>query len=59
MSNKHFVKPQYDKSFHPLQFSEGELVLLYEQASELLGADKFNPMWNGLYMVKRVLEKGS
>ena len=24
-----------------------------------LGAGKFNPMWHGPYVVKRVLEKGS
>ena len=50
--NKHHVKAQYDKTFCPQNFSEGDLVLLYDQASELLWAEKFNPMWHGPYIVK-------
>ena len=57
--NKHRVKVQYDKSVHPRVFSEGDLVLLWDQSKEPLGAGKFNPMWRGLYVVKRVLEKGA
>ena len=57
--NKHRIKVQYDKSVHPRKFSEGDLVLLWDQAREPLGAGKFNPMWHGPYVVKRVLEKGS
>ena len=57
--NKHHVKDQYDNFFCPWKFSEGDFVLLYDQASEPLGAGKFNPMWHGPYMVKRVLEKGA
>ena len=57
--NKHRVKVQYDKSVHPLKFSEGDLVFLWDQAKEPLGAGKFNPMWHGPYVVKCVLEKGS
>ena len=57
--NKRRVKVQYDKSIHSRKFSEGDLVLLWDQAKEPLGVGKFNPMWNGPYMVKRVLEKGS
>ena len=34
-------------------------VLLWNQAKEPLGAGKFNPMWHGPYVVKRVLEKGA
>jgi hypothetical protein len=40
-------------------FSEGDLVLLYEQDRDLLGAEKFEAMWRGPYIVKRVLEKGA
>ena len=40
-------------------FSEGDLVLLWDQPKEPLEAGKFNPMWHGPYMVKRVLEKGA
>ena len=57
--NKHRVKVQYDKSIHPRKFSEGDLVLLWDQAKEPLGVGKFNPMWHGPYVVKRVLEKGA
>ena len=57
--NKHRVKAQYDKSVRPRVFSEGDLVLLWDQLKEPLGARKFNPMWRGPYMVKRVLEKGA
>ena len=55
--NKRHVKVQYDKFVHPRMFSEGDLVLLWDQAKEPLGAGKFNPMWHGPYVVKRVLEK--
>ena len=57
--NKHRVKAQYDKSIHPRAFSEGDLVLLWDQPKEPLGVGKFNPMWRGPYMAKRVLEKGA
>ena len=57
--NKHRVKVQYDKSIHPREFSEGDLVLLWDQPKEPLGVGKFNPMWRGPYVVKRVLEKGA
>ena len=57
--NKPRIKVRYDKSIHPRRFSEGELVLLWDQAKELLGAGKFNPMWHGPYVVKHVLEKGT
>ena len=57
--NKCRIKAQYDKSVHPRTFSEGHLVLLWDQPKKPLGAGKFNPMWRGPYMVKRVLEKGA
>ena len=57
--NKCHVKVQYDKFVHPRVFSEGDLVLLWDQSKEPMGAGKFNPMWHGPYVVKRVLEKGS
>ena len=57
--SKCHVKVQYDKSVYPRNFSEGDLVLLWDQAKEPLGARKFNPMWHGPYVVKRVLEKGA
>ena len=57
--NKCHIKVQYDKSIHPRKFSEGDLVLLWHQAKEPLGAGNFNPMWHGPYVVKHVLEKGT
>ena len=57
--NKSRVKVQYDKSVRPRVFSEGYLVLLWDQSKEPLGAGKFNPMWHGPYVVKCVLEKGA
>ena len=57
--NKHRVKVQYDKSIHLRRFSEGDLVLLWDQDKEPLGAGKFNPMWHGPYVVNHVLEKGA
>ena len=55
--NKCRVKVQYDKFVCPRRFSEGDLVLLWDQAKEPLGAGKFNPMWHGPYVVNHVLEK--
>ena len=57
--NKRHVKVQYDKYVHPRRFSEGDLVLLWDQAKEPLGAGKFNPMSHGPYIVKCMLEKGT
>ena len=55
----HRTKVQYDNYVHPRRFSEGELVLLWDQAKDSLGTWKFNPMWHGPYVVKCVLEKGA
>lgn len=38
-------------------FAEGDLVLLYDQTNNNLGAGKFEPMWHGPYIVKCVLQK--
>jgi hypothetical protein len=57
--NKRRVKVQYDRSVCPRQYTEGDLVLLYDQAKEPLGEGKFNPMWHGPYIVRHVLEKGA
>ena len=51
--NKRCIKVQYDKYVRPRVF------LLWDQPKEPLGAGKFNPMWRGPYVVKRVLEKGA
>ena len=53
------MKAQYDRNVTPRSFSEGDLVLLYDQANDKLGAGKFVPMWHGPYIVKRKLAKGA
>ena len=53
------MKAQYDRNVTPRNFSEGDLVLLYDQANDKLGAGKFVPMWHGPYIVKRKLAKGA
>lgn len=58
-AHKHRVKTQHDKSVHPRVFSEGNLLLVYDQANDALRADKFVAMWHGPYIIKRVLSKGS
>ena len=42
-----------------MKFSEGYLVLFWDQDKEPLGVGKFNPMWHGPYVVKNLLEKGA
>jgi hypothetical protein len=51
-TQKKHVKSQYDKHVKPRVFSKGDLVLLYEQDRDLLGAGKFEVMWCGPYIVK-------
>ena len=51
------IKAQYDQNVTPRNFSEGDLVLLYDQANDKLGAGKFVAMWHGPYVVKRKLVK--
>jgi hypothetical protein len=58
-ANTIHAKVQYDKSFYPWLYVEGELVLLYDQDEEPPGAGNFKPMWHGPYIVQRVLKKGS
>jgi hypothetical protein len=58
-AKKKCVKAQYDKHVKPHIFFEGDLILLYEQDRDMLGAGKFKAMWQGPYIVRRVLEKGA
>jgi hypothetical protein len=58
-AHKKRVKTQYDKVFIPRTFSEGDLVLVYDQDKDELGAGKFLSMWLGPYIVRRVLGKGA
>eukprot|EP00253_Pinus_taeda_P019576 PITA_19576 len=58
-AHKKCVKEQFDKNVKPRVSLEGVLVLLYDQESDKLGAGKFEPLWMGPYIVKRVLAKGA
>eukprot|EP00253_Pinus_taeda_P027762 PITA_27762 len=58
-AQKKRVKTHFDNNVYPRSFVEGDLVLLYDQANDKLGARKFEPMWHGPYIVKRVLQKGA
>jgi hypothetical protein len=58
-AHKHKVKYQYDRSIRPQIFSEGNLVLVYDQAKDPLGVGKFKPMWFRPFIIKEVLKKGT
>jgi hypothetical protein len=58
-AHKHKVKCQFDRSVHPRIFSEGDLVLVYDQYKDPLGAGKFKPMWFIPFIIKEVLKKGT
>eukprot|EP00253_Pinus_taeda_P022860 PITA_22860 len=58
-AQKKRVKTHFDHTVHPHSFVERDLVLLYDQANDKLGVGKFEPMWHGPYIVKRVLQKGA
>jgi hypothetical protein len=51
-AQKKRVKAQYDKHVKPRIFSEGDLVLLYEQDRDMLGDGKFEAMWRGPYVIR-------
>ena len=42
----------------PRDFSEGDLVLVYAQEKDALGAGKFMSMWYGPFIVQILLKKG-
>jgi hypothetical protein len=44
-TQKKCVKSQYNKHVKPRVFSEGDLVILYKQDRDFLGAEKFEAMW--------------
>ena len=58
-AHKRRIKVQYDKNFQPRIYSEGDLVLLYNQEADVIGIGKFEPLWHGPYIFKRVLAKGA
>jgi hypothetical protein len=58
-AHKKQFKCQYDRSFLPQIFSEGDLLLVYDQDKDPLGASKFKPMWFRPFIVKDILKKGA
>ena len=57
--HKRHINAQYDKNVQPHIFSEGDLVLLYDQEADVISTGKFEPLWHGPYIVKIVLAKGA
>lgn len=53
------MKAHFDQTVNPCSFIEGDLILLYDQAHDKLGVFKFEPLWHGPYIIKRVLQKGA
>ena len=51
--------PRYERAVKPRTFLEGDLVLVYDQDKDALGASKFEPLWYGPYIVSKVLENGA
>ena len=58
-AHKRRIISQYDRIVQPRTFEEGDLVLVYEQDHNKLGAGKLEPMWHGPYIVKKALQKGA
>jgi hypothetical protein len=56
-AHKQKVKCQYDRFVRPSIFSEGYLVLVYDQDKDPQGENKFKPMWFRPFVVKEVLKK--
>ena len=52
-------KAHYDSHVHPHTFSEGDMVLVYDQPNDKLGKGKFESMWYGPYVIHRWLGKGA
>ena len=42
-----------------IPFSEGDLVLVYDQDKDALGVGKFESLWYGPYIILKVLQKGA
>ena len=55
---KTWSKAHYESHVHPRTFSEGNMVLVYDQPNDKLGKGKFESMWYGPYVIHRFLGKG-
>ena len=56
---KKCTKAQYDRKFHPRTFHESDLILVYDQAHDVLGHGKFDSLWLGPYIISKDLGKGA
>ena len=56
---KKCTKAQYDRKVQPRTFHEGDLVLVYDQAHDVLGHGKFDSLWLGPYIISKDLGKGA
>ena len=53
------TKAQYDRKVQPRTFHEGDLVLVYDQAHDVLGHGKFDSLWLGPCNINKDLGKGA
>ena len=53
------LKSHFDSHVHPRTFSEGDMVLGYEQANDKLGKGNFETMWYSSYVIHHCLDKGA
>ena len=52
-------KSHYDSHVHSHTFSEGWLVLVYDQVNYKLGKGMSDSMWYGPYVIHQCLNKGA
>ena len=56
---KTWSKSHFDSHVHPCTFSEGNMVLFYDQSNDKLGKEKFESMWYEPYIIHHCLSKGA
>ena len=56
---KKCTKAQYDRKVQPHTFHEGDLVLVYDQAHDVLGHGNFDSLWLNPYILSKDLGKGA
>ena len=57
-AQKKRVKTHFDQIVNPCSFTEGDLVMLYDQANDKLGVGKFEPMWHSPILSNVFCKKG-
>ena len=58
-ASKKRSKATFDRHVNLLSFNEGDLILAYDIAHDTLGHGKFESLWNGPYIVRHCLTKGT